>query len=64
MANVITCTQCGKYDQMAAAYNCTNCDNTRSLDPRPEGIPHSQPCPGCGFEVQASNIRCLRCAVS
>ncbi len=64
MPSVITCSKCKKYDQITAAYDCQNCDApTRNLGPTPQGLPHSQPCPACGKDVTATNIRCLRCAV-
>ena len=55
------CSNCGKYDQVQATYDCTHCDNTTTEGPTPDGIPHARPCPGCQQNVNATGIKCLRC---
>lgn len=60
-AAVLKCEQCGMHDQVVATYDCTNCDSNEELGPKPDGVPVSRPCPGCGMDVTGKVLHCKRC---
>jgi len=65
MATMIRCTKCNQVDKVKATYTChsTLCGTKIwTLGPQPQGVPISQPCPGCGKDTYYSSYVCLRCA--
>lgn len=58
----LTCTQCGRVDGMTATYRCMHCDSHENMGPEPDGIPAKHPCPGCGQEMDAAEVRCVNCS--
>jgi len=66
MATMIVCPKCKKVDKVKATYTChsTLCGTrTWTLGPQPQGVPISQPCPGCKKDTLNSGWTCLRCPV-
>jgi len=66
MATMITCPHCNKVDKVKATYTCHSaiCGTRVWNDgPKPQGVPHSQPCPGpgCGQSTPYSSFICQRC---
>ena len=61
MTDKLTCTQCGQVEHMTATYQCMHCDASEPKGPEPDGIPTKHPCPGCGQDMNATEVRCLHC---
>ncbi len=61
----ITCTKCWTYKKVRAKYVCrsTICGTRTWYDgPKPDGVPYSQPCPGCGQPTSYTSYTCTNCA--